>query len=537
MIGRLFCASLLALTLAAAGAHAQTRPGAAPATPPAAAAPEPAKDALGRGTPRSTVVGFLTAARNGDDDLARYYLNTPLGGPEAEQLAHQLFVVLDMRLPARLTQMSDDPEGSRANPLVPDQETIGTIEISSGKFDIVLQRIKKPKAAPIWLFSSATLEAIPAAYDEIAGQLSAPRLPRFISERRVGGVRLVEWLTVLLGLPAFYFLTVLLNRALTPLVAWLGRRVSSRIDGTIRDALPGPARVLLLCVASRWLFSFLPLSLPVRQLISNAANVMAIGALTWLAMFLNGKAEGYAVRRIRRADQGAAASLLHVGRRTVDGLVVLAGLLGILRHFGVDPTPLLAGLGVGGIAVALAAQKTLENVIAGASLIVDQAVRVGDFLKAGELVGTVDHIGLRSTRIRTLDRSIVSVPNSQIANMSLETLSARDKFWLHPVVGLRYETTTEQMHRVLDGIRQMLAAHAAVETGSIRVRFLRLGASSLDVEVVAYLLARDWEQFLELQEELLLGVTEIVQAAGTAIAFPSQTMYLEGAGTAAPAAK
>jgi MscS family membrane protein len=219
-------------------------------------------------------------------------------------------------------------------------------------------------------------------------------------------------------------------------------------------------------------------------------------------------------------------SLLRVGRRGVDVLVIFVAVLATLRHFGVDPTPALAGLGVGGIAVALAAQKTLENVIAGASLIFDQAVRVGDSLRVGAIEGTVEHIGLRSTRIRTLDRTVVSVPNGQIANMTLETLSARDKFWFHPVVTLRYETTPDQLRVVLDGIRTMLETHPAVDPKSIRVRFVRLGAFSLDVEGVAYLHARDWDHFLELQEQLLFGITDIVEQAGTGIAFPSQTMYV-----------
>src|SRR5204863_793224 len=141
---------------------------------------------------------------------------------------------------------------------------------------------------------------------------------------------------------------------------------------------------------------------------------------------------------------------------------------------------------------ALAAQKTLEDVIAGISLIADHAVHVGDTLKLGDIVGTVEDVGLRSTRIRTMDRTVVSVPNSQIANMSLETLSARDKFWFHPIVGLRYETTVDQLHVVVDGIHEMLARHDAVDGESIRVRLLRLGPSSLDVDVFSYVVARDW---------------------------------------------
>jgi MscS family membrane protein len=219
--------------------------------------------------------------------------------------------------------------------------------------------------------------------------------------------------------------------------------------------------------------------------------------------------------------------MLRLARRTVDVLVIAAGVVVTLHYFGVDPTAALAGLGIGGIAVALAAQKTLENVIAGASLIFDQAVRVGDFLRVGTLEGTVEEIGLRSTRIRTLDRSLVTVPNSQIASLTLETLSVRDKFWFHPVLSLTYDTTQSQLHTVLDGIRQLLSTHPVVDRGSVRVRFVRLGTFSLDVEVFAYVYARDWVHFLEIQEELLFKVSGIVERAGTQIAFPTQRMLFD----------
>src|SRR5262249_39613313 len=157
-------------------------------------------------------------------------------------------------------------------------------------------------------------------------------------------------------------------------------------------------------------------------------SLITIVTLAWLLIVVNGVIERAVCRRIPSANLAAGVSVVRVGRRILDVLVIFAGVLAALRRFGVNPTPVLAGLGVGGIAIALAAQKTLENVIAGASLIFDQALRVGDALKIGEIQGTVDHIGLRSTRIRTLDRTIVTVPNGQVANMSLEILSARDRF-------------------------------------------------------------------------------------------------------------
>ena len=522
----------LAIITASAGLRGQALPAApAPTAPPQAV--EPARDPLGRSTPRGTTLAFLDATRKGELELARQYLNTRLTGNAAETLAHQLFVVLDARLPARLPQISDVPEGSRANPLRPDEEVVGTISGANGNVDIIVERVRRGKDEPLWLFSSETLAAIPSLYQEVSTGPFDRFLPRSVAGARVGGVRIVEWLLVLFVIPIAYLATGLLNRLLVPIIRPLWRRAFGASAAPVENALPAPARLLLLVVVGRLFLSSLPLSLFVRQFWTNAAGLLTIVVIVWLLIRLGGEVEAYVQRRMPGANATAASSLVRLVRRGVDTLIVFGGLVATLRYFGIDPTPALAGLGVGGIAVALAAQKTLENVIAGASLIFDQAVRVGDFLKMGDISGTVEHIGLRSTRIRTLDRTVVSVPNSQIANASLETMSARDKYWFHPIVGLRYETTPEQVQAVVDGIRALLAAHPLIDRDSIRVRFFRLGPFSLDVDVFAYLYARDWNHFLELQEELLFGTTEAVHRAGTAIAFPSQTMYVKGAEVAA----
>lgn len=524
---------VFALVWALANANAQSLPGA-----PSAAAPqvqtEAPKDPLGRETPRGTVLGFLAAARDGEDEIARQYLNTRASGADARELTRQLFVVLDARLPARLTQLSDAPEGSRSNPLKPDQEIVGTITSGSGSVDVVVERVSRGSTGPIWLFSQATLASVPALHEEVTLGWDDLGLPRFLTGTRVGGIRLFEWVAVLLGLPIVYLLTVLLNRILKPVIRTLWRRLGRQSDLLDRNVLPTPVRLLIVAIALRWFLSALPLSLLVRQFWSNVASFFTIAGIVWLLILLNGEVEQLLRRRFPRSNVPAAASLVRLLRRVVDILLIFVGGLLLLRHYGVNLTPALAGLGVGGIAVALAAQKTLENVIAGASLIFDQAVRVGDVLKMGEVLGTVDHIGLRSTRIRTLDRTIVSIPNGQIANMSLETLSVRDKFWFHPVVGVRYETTAQQLRAVVDGIRRLLDEHRSVDRESVRVRFLRLGQFSLDVDVFAYVFARDYNHFLEIQEQLLFSVTEIVEAAGTKIAFPSQTMYLANPQGSAP---
>jgi len=268
------------------------------------------------------------------------------------------------------------------------------------------------------------------------------------------------------------------------------------------------------------------LSLLARQVSSTIAVVIAILACVWLLIHGDAWCERHILGRLRPSASSGYASVLRLTRRVIDGLVLFAGLLFALHHFGINPTAALAGLGVGGIAVALAAQKTLENVVGGISLILDQAVRVGDTLKLSETVGTVEDVGLRSTRIRTLDRTLVSIPNGQIANMSLETLSARDRFWFHPLVSLRRETTAAQVRTIVAGIRNLLSDQSHVDSTSVRVRLLRFGAFSLDVDISSYIYARDWDHFLEIQEELLLRVMQIVQEAGAEIALPSQTTYL-----------
>jgi MscS family membrane protein len=257
--------------------------------------------------------------------------------------------------------------------------------------------------------------------------------------------------------------------------------------------------------------------------------LIAVVACLWWLLLLNGSAERWLVTR--RPDLSGSASVLRLSRRLIDGIVLFGGLLFVLYHFSINITAALAGLGVGGIAVALAAQKTLENVISGVSLIADQAVRAGDFLNLGDVQGVVEEVGLRSTKIRTLDRTLVSLPNGQIANMKLETMSARDKFWFHPVIGLRYDTTSEQLRSVLADTREFLGKHRSVDPQSVRVRFIRLGTFSLDLDFFAYAWASDWSGFLEIQEELLFGIMHILEKARTGIALPSQTLYLGTGGS------
>jgi len=434
--------------------------------------------------------------------------------------------VLDRRLPARLNELSARAEGSQYFPDRLDTDLVGTIASAGGATDIVVQRVDQGKNTAVWLFSKETLDAIPALYEEVNLVSAENALPGFLTETKIGQIPLFEWLFGFVGLPVIYLLAGLMDRFVSPLADRMWHRLWGRPDLNDVRVAPRPIRLLLVALSIQWMAKTLSLSLLTRQFWSSVATIITIAACVWLVLMLNGWGERLARRRLERRGVQGVVSILRLVRRTFDLVVLFCGALVLLSYFNLNVTAALAGLGVGGIAIALAAQKTLENVIGGVSIIADRVVRVGDVLKIGGTMGTIEDIGLRSTRIRTLDRSVVSIPNGQISNDRLEDLSCRDKFWLHPILSLQYETTAAQMRSALESIRRLLLDHARVEKDSVRVRFLNFGSSSLDVEVFAYIWAADFPEFLAVQEELLLRFMDAIQAAGTRMALPSQTTYV-----------
>jgi MscS family membrane protein len=215
---------------------------------------------------------------------------------------------------------------------------------------------------------------------------------------------------------------------------------------------------------------------------------------------------------------------------------MVAGVLGIAvglvlvfngaSELGVPLVPLLASLGVGGLAMALAARPTLENLIGGIILYADQPVRVGDFCCFGGNEGTVERIGIRSTQIRARDRTVITVPNAVFADMQIVNWARCDRMMILETIGLRYETDLDQLRYVLAKLREMFLAHPKIDNDSQRVRFVGYGSSSLDIQIRVYALTSNFDEFHIIQEDVFLRVGEIVEESGTSFAFPSQTLYL-----------
>jgi MscS family membrane protein len=251
------------------------------------------------------------------------------------------------------------------------------------------------------------------------------------------------------------------------------------------------------------------------------AFLLSIG-VAWAAM----RVVEVATDRIRFAlateHESISSSILPLVNKLSKVIIFVITVTLILSNWGYNTTTVLAGVGVGGLAVALAAQKTLENLFGGVAVISDRPVLVGDTCRFGDRTGDVEDIGLRSTRIRTPDRTLVTVPNGQFSSMTLENLSRRDKIWFHPKVSLTRETSPAQIRQLLDAISQLLESNPKVDSGGRSVRFTAVGAYSLDFDISAYILTSDDDEFSRAQQELLLRILEAIEAIGTHLALPTQ---------------
>ena len=233
---------------------------------------------------------------------------------------------------------------------------------------------------------------------------------------------------------------------------------------------------------------------------------------------------------LRSTDRSGAAVLLAPAGNAIKLLISLAAVLVYLDKLGINITTVLAGLGVGGIAIALALQKPMEDVFGALTLYTQQPIRVGDFCRIGDQTGTIEEIGLRATRIRTLTDTVIAVPNAQLANEPIDNISAREKIRFRPILRLRYDTKPEQIQQILDGIGELLSSHDQVLEDSQRVRFKEIASDALLVEVNSYLNTTDWARYLELAEELNMRILEIVTEAGTSLSLPARTLHIEQTG-------
>jgi MscS family membrane protein len=489
-------------------------------------AKESQTDPLGRSTPYGCVIGFLQAVNSNDLPLATRYLDTKLPEAQAEQLATELKVVLDASHSSSIDSLSRDEHGDMRDGLRISREKIGVARTLTGDIDILLDHVQREQEPPVWLFASQTLTKIPGAYKQLQPHHLSNSLPPFFSKVQFFGIPLWRWLAILI----FLVLALLLSSVVTRLLLLIFRlclhkgRISH--ESEILPALRQPIRIILLSLAL-WCGEKVALSVLARHNWTMAARTLAIIGCAWLLTRVSDLLVHAGMRRALAAGAQARIAIFRLVQRLFKILIAFLALLVLLRSAGINVSAMVAGLGIGGIALALAAQKTLEDLFGGISIIMRDTIRVGDYCRIADQTGTVEDIGLSSTRIRTLDRTVVSIPNAKIAQLSSENFTLRDRFWFHHLLALRFDTSHPQIERVLADIREIMKTNPEFDDATDRVNFVGLEGASFQIEVFAYLKAGNYNAFLARQQELLLKILACVSESGTHLAFPSQTTYLE----------
>ena len=518
---------LLLLTLGVPGAVANAQIGQhtpAAATAPSAATPSDPLE-LGRETPRGTVIGFIRAAQSENYDIAvQYFEPRRRAGVEPEQeLAKELFAILNARFRGSLDSITNDPMGRQEGGPPREQVIEGGTGGLSESFPLYLVHTEVARGAKVWLISRQTLDLVPEVYDSLRFPQLEKRLPKFLVKTRLLGMPLWQWIAIVLFAPVALLLGWL--------AAVLLRFCSQRIRRALGLATPteplrrfGPAAVLGAVIIHYYFVYLIEASILYRQYYRNLLLILLAFAIYWAITRLNYWLSLRMWNQLTNRGMYAERSLVSLTRRVLDVVIFfLIALLVFKNILDWNLTAALAGLGIGGLAIGLGAQKTFENMMGGISILTDRAVLVGDACRIGDQRGIVEDIGLRSTKLRTEERTLVSIPNGTVATAVLENFRLRDKILFRQVVRLRYDLAPDHVRYVIEQLRQVLVRHAKVEEASGRVRLLKLGENAIELEIYAYILTREYREFLAVQEELILQAMDVLESSGAAVALPTQT--------------
>ncbi|HEX2687580.1 MAG TPA: mechanosensitive ion channel domain-containing protein [Kofleriaceae bacterium] len=341
---------------------------------------------------------------------------------------------------------------------------------------------------------------------------------------------IAPWPITIAAMVAAFLAGRFMVRLARPMLSRMVGRTASDLDDRLVHLMASPLSLVLAVQALRLASPWLPLNEHARDNLGDAVAIVTTLSVLWTAFRGIDLARNVLEHRTWAIGHPSSRSLLAISARFSKVGVLAISFIVVLAQLGVSVGSLIAGLGIGGLAVALAAQKTLENLFGALSIGVDQPMREGDLVKLYDFTGTVEQIGLRSTRIRTLDRTIITVPNGELANQRIESFAARDRLRLVVAIGVVCTTTSQQMRAILADLEVILRRHPKTAQDTIAVFLKELAASSLDIEISALFETTDGAEFQRIRQDLLLDFMAAIEHHGSAIAFPTHTVHLATGG-------
>jgi MscS family membrane protein len=506
---------------------------AAPAAPPSSAQsaksspadtePPPAPD-----SPRAAIAEFRRLTRAGDYAGAAKFLDLskvdPADGP---RLAQHLKEVLNRRLWLDRSKLSPESHGNAGDNQPANREELGTILAATGKHEPVVLQRKTLSSGARWVFSAETVAQVEGWYEHLESVWLTERLPAPLLKMGPRLLRWWQWIALLPLLLVAWAVSYVVARV-TRLVAV--RTLSERRAGAAHQ-LHGPFTLAVMVGVVYAALPWLGLYQPALELVHRWCAAFFLVAAFW-ALWRGVDLSRRTVSASQWASQGGSAhSLVSIGARVAKFVLLAVAVLTILSQLGYQATTLLAGLGIGGVALALAAQKTVENLFGTFSLAVDQPFREGDSIRIDGAEGVVEAVGLRSTRIRTADRTVVSIPNGKLADMRVETLSRQDKLRFFCTIPLTHAKTA-QLEQLLEKLDAVLASEALIERPGASARVVALTNVGVNIEVAAMLATTDGAKFAEARARLLLGILRGVEEVGARLGHAVQTVEVTPAAAA-----
>ena len=474
------------------------------------------------------MLGFLQAAQSGNYSIAAQYLQMSAARrqTEGEQIASQLNAVLNnSKVFTGRVGIFTQAEGIPQEGVPLGRQKLGTMSSGDIEDDLELVRVSDPSAGKIWLISSDTLAKVPELYDQAEARQVESKLPGVLVKHQIAGMPLWQWLALLVAVPIAAGIGWILLVLLEIPVRWWARR-QGQVEIANWRSVSAPAWLLTGTVAHQIFTRYLGIPLLPRHYYFQFTSIALIVSVTWIVW----RGVRWSLRRVRNRalarGHAGTGSLMLLGERILKAMIFAVGVMAVLGNLGFNMSTALAGLGIGGLAIGFGAQQTIANLFGGVSVLGDEVFRVGDVCRFGDRTGVVEDIGLRSTRIRTEERTLLAIPNGTVASINLENLSRRDKILFKTTLGLRPESKADHVRFVIAEIRRLLYSHPKVEIKTVRVRLTDIAGTSLSVEIFAYILTRDFNEFAAVREDVLLRMMDIMEDSGGGLALPAQTLYL-----------
>jgi MscS family membrane protein len=484
------------------------------------------KDEHYRSTPRSSLLGLAITVKAHDYEKAVNYLdlrNLPfsleeeMNGPD---LVRKLSIIARRAMVIDLEELSNDPLGHKDDGLPGYRDRITTMTTKDGVVDILMQRVPRGDGVFVWKISNATVALIPELNEEFGYGYIGDQMSEVFPHYDIAGFEAWQIVLLLILLLICFIVSYIVTFITFKIILKTKRYKEERIQ----QFIIGPLRFLIMVLLFRSIFHLVSPSLIAQAFFDT--RTFLILALLWILLGVVDLMINRYADHMKRNGQHDAVVLLRPAATGIKLIIVVISIVSWLDNLGYPVTTLVAGLGVGGIAVALAAQKSLENLIGSITIYASRPVRVGDFCKFGSTLGTVEEIGLRSTQIRTLGRTVVHVPNALFASKEIENLTQRDKILYRTRLHLSYNDKPEQVRQVLANIRGLIDQHEFIDEENSRVRFLEFGEYAQELELFVYIKTREFAEYLEQVEDVNLRIADAIESAGAHLTLPAKNINL-----------